>query len=544
MAGPLLLDLRVEYDGFWDVEVHLGKGRLRSLSLEIPLATRHARYLHFVNETHYQEQNTLSLAARDGELWSDRFACMAWVGDESVGLAWCADTDRPFRLRQPGRALVIERKGAATTLRVRLVDHPVTLTEPLRWRFGLIATPVRPLPPDWRDIRLSPGASANTHILWWNSWAGSHADPAPKDPPALAEQARQTRAKGEYLLPYVALLALSERTPVFRERGGQRWRREPFSKLEDESTPYWIVCPHTGWADYFPRQMEYLCREVGVNGLYFDFTFPYRCDAAHHGCGYHDRSTGARRGEFRIFALRKMAQETYERVKAARPDSRILMHTSGALMYPYIGFADLMLNGEQLREPLRKAGGRYRDVLPLETLRAEYRGRHAGLAPFLIPEFATPEGMPDPERTAVPEPTTEMLALTLLHDIGVWPIYCHTETVEAVRRAQREFGTATARFVPYWENGGPARMSHPGLLASAWIRPQEALLVVANRSDKAAQTRLRLVPSLVPGSAPWLAADALTGEALPAAGAPPEVSLLVPPRAFRLVRGRRGTISA
>jgi hypothetical protein len=520
----------IEYDGFWQIDLELGRGRVRGVWLDLPLISRWARYLHFVNETHYQEPNTLALSGPAGRLWSDRFACMAWLGDERVGLAWCADTDAPFRLRDPHRALSVLRAGRRTTLRITLIDHPVTLQEPLRWRFGLIATPIRPMPPRWREWRLAPGASANTQILWWNRWARSHADPVPKDPAALAAQARQARAARQYLLPYVALLALAERTPVYQQ-GGYRWRRAPFSRLQDEGTPYWIICPNTGWQRYLPAQIAHLVRDVGVNGLYFDFTFPYRCEAAAHPCGY--ATSAGRRGEFRVFATRKLLQAIYEQVKAARPDSRILLHTSGALMYPYIGFGDMMLNGEQLRQPLAKAGGRYMDVLSLVALRAEYRGQQAGLAPFLIPELATAGGLPDPTLASAPGPTNELLALALLHDLSIWPIYCRLEAVEAVREAQQRFGIATARFAPYWEAGGPVTLSNPHLLASAWIRPGVMLLVVVNREGRDTATRLRLRATVGRSSLSG-ARDALTGMSLAVDGA--ALALSVPAHGFRLLQ--------
>jgi hypothetical protein len=531
------LQTRVEYDGFWQVDLSLAPGAYRRLTLEAPIASRHARYLHFVNETHYQEPNTLPLAEREGELWSSRFACMVWIGSESVGLTWCADSDAPFRLRRPDRAVVVSRTGGTTTLRITLIDHHVTLKEPLRWRLGLMATPIRPLPDRWREWRLAPGASANTQILWWNEWAGSHADPVPKDPAALARQAQAARGSGGHLLPYVALLALSERASVYAA-GGERWRREPLSRLEDEGTPYWIICPHTAWQQYLPDRLERLVREGGVNGLYFDFTFPYRCQAAHHPCGY-QTPAGERRGEFHVFATRRLLQTIYERVKAARPDARLLLHTSGALMYPYIGFGDMMLNGEQLRQPLAAANARYMDVLPLTTLRAEYRGRQAGLAPFIIPELATATGLPDPKRTADPAPTNELLALALLHDVGIWPIYCHLEAVEAVRQAQRRFGIAQARFLPYWEAGGPLRLGRRELLASAWVKPGAMLVAVVNRGGRGIEARLQLKAA---GARERLvgARDALTGKELPVESR--GLALSVPARGFRLVclsiRGR------
>jgi Family of unknown function (DUF6067) len=534
-AVPRGLTLRtcasLEYDGFLQVDLALGRGTLHRVSLEIPLVSRYARYLHFVNETHYQHQNTFALAEHDGVSWSNPFACMVWLGDERVGLAWCADSDAPFRLRSPERAIVVRRTGATTTLRITLIDHRVTLTEPLRWRFGLIATPVRPMPPRWREWRLGPGTFANMHILWWNAWARTHADPVPKDGTALAQRARQARTSRQYLLPYVALLALSERSRAYRN-GGERWRREPVSRLEDEGTPYWIICPNTTWERYLPDRMVHLFRDTGINGVYFDFTFPYRCSAVEHPCGY-TTPGGERRGEFRVFATRRLLQAIYERVKAIRPDSRILLHTSGALMYPYIGFGDLMLNGEQLRQPLTASGGAYMEVLPLAVLRAEYQGHHAGLAPFVIPELATRAGLPDPKLTAEAAPTNELLALTLLHDLGVWPIYCDLAAVNAVREAQRRFGTAEASFAPYWESGGPAIMGDRALLASAWVRSGAMLLVVVNRSRQEAQTHLRLRAEVCHD--PLIRAqDALAGKELPVDAA--SLRLSVPARGFRLLR--------
>lgn len=356
----------------------------------------------------------------------------------------------------------------------------------------------------------------------------SHADLEPKNPEALREQVRTIREKGEHALPYVAFLALSARHPIYADKG-HAWRREPFSEIKDEGTQNWIVCPRTEWKEYFPQEVANLCRDIGFNGLYVDWTFPYRCDAAHHGCGSTD-ARGLRRGEFGVFALRELAQSTYEQVKAVDPSARILLHTSGALMYSYIGFADLMINGEQLRQPLREAQGRYLDVLPLHVLRAEYRGTHAGLAPFLIPELATPEGLPDPALTAEPGPTNELLALALLHDIGIWPIYCHLETVEAVRRAQRNFFTGDVKFQPYWEGGGPLKVNDPALLTSGWIGREKLLAVLANLGETPVEAQVRIAPAL-PGGTLASAVDALSGESLEFDGR--SLQLRVPSRSFR-----------
>ena len=51
---PVRAVASVEYDGFCEFDLALGAGLIRSLALEIPVASRAAQFLHFVNESHYQ----------------------------------------------------------------------------------------------------------------------------------------------------------------------------------------------------------------------------------------------------------------------------------------------------------------------------------------------------------------------------------------------------------------------------------------------------------------------------------------------------------
>ncbi len=81
-------------------------------------------------------------------------------------------------------------------------------------------------------------------------------------------------------------------------------------------------------------------------------------------------------------------------------------------------------------------------------------------------------------------------------------------------------------------------MTNTSLLASAWIRQREMLMVVANRGDTDAETRLhmRSLHGRVVN-----ASDAVTNQPLDKRAR--DVSLTVPKRGFRLIRlslaGRR-----
>ncbi len=516
----------IEYDGFWDIAVDLGQGASKGLVLEIPLLSSRVKFLHFVNETHYKETNTLALSTGDGQVYSDGFDCGVWVGDDDVGLQWVADSDASFQLNKPAQAIAIQRAGTVTTLRITLMDHAVTLTKPLQWRFGLIATPTRPFSaPRWRDWRIGPGASANVEIAWWQAWTSNHADTVPKDPAALTQQFADKQAKGQYLLPYVSMLTYTQGTPVYTQ-SGYLWRKEPYedSPPDGAGAAHSLMCPNSSWLGFFPAQMENLFKDCKANGLYYDFFFPVPCNSASHPCGHLD-AQGTRKADFQIFKMRKLAQDTYERVKAVRADSLIMLHASDALMYSCMSFGDLMLMGEEKRShPTQSvlAGanyGHYMNVLPLEELRAEYRGHHAGLAPFIIPQFATLAGQPDANLCNVPGPTHELLALALLHDIGIWPIYCNATAVENVRVAQRDFGSADAEFAPYWEKNVPVELSDATLLASAWLKGASALIVIVNRGAFDVTTLAKFSGN---------ASDALTKAAVGG-------TLTVPARGFRLI---------
>lgn len=481
-------EVEVAYDGFCDVRVRVA-GTVEALALEIPLRAEHARLLHFVREIPTTATNTIEVPDGEGVVWTAPFHCGAWLGSEDVGLFWCADDDRAFRLAEPDRALAVERRADVTVLRITFVDHLATLDRDVL-HFGLTATPVRPRPPRWRDWRPAPGEGSNVVVEWWTRWAGSHAHTRPLDADDLRRRSDEARAASTCLLPYVSFATLASDSPAFTDGGAAGWRSEPLFGNADEGSPYWVMCPNTPWAAYFVEEMERLVRECRLTGLYVDFFQPLSCNAPSHPCGYTDKD-GVRHPSYNVFAFRRQAQDLYERVKAADPDALLMIHCSDAMMYSAIGFGDLMVTGEEKRPRLLQPGAHYTGVLPLAELRADHRGHHAGLAPMFLPEFATPEGAEDVERTAHPAGTRELLALTLLHDVAVWPLYCHVATVVAAREAQRRFGVADARFCGYWEEGSPVTGGEGGVLVSAWLADDRALVVVANPTDTAAAATVR-----------------------------------------------------
>src|SRR5690606_12053525 len=77
------------------------------------------------------------------------FTPYLWIGNEEAGLGFVAEAPVDWKTRQPDRVLQVvppASDGEPATLRVRMVDHPVTLEAPMRLQFGLQVTPIRAMP--------------------------------------------------------------------------------------------------------------------------------------------------------------------------------------------------------------------------------------------------------------------------------------------------------------------------------------------------------------------------------------------------------------
>lgn len=138
----------VEYDGCLSTTLRLESSLdkpIDRLALEIPLKEQNARYIHaaMADWAHSFSDGIEG----PGWKWERPFYPYVWLGDEERGLAWFSETDEPFQLNDPAKAIQVEHlANGQVVLRINLIDHPVKLDGPLTWRFSLQATPVKPVP--------------------------------------------------------------------------------------------------------------------------------------------------------------------------------------------------------------------------------------------------------------------------------------------------------------------------------------------------------------------------------------------------------------
>jgi hypothetical protein len=95
------------------------------------------------------------------------------------------------------------------------------------------------------------------------------------------------------------------------------------------------------------------------------------------------------------------------------------------------------------------------------------------------------------------------MALLLIHDTGVWPIWCNAKVVDEAYRAMDAFGFVDSEFLPYFDEQPPATTGLPDVYVSAYRRDDgQALLVIANlgREERTGAVRLDLKRLNVPAT--------------------------------------------
>ncbi len=159
-----------EVDGCMKVELTLVPGpekqALRTLHLDIPLHDELIALYH-VSSTSLRYNPAGAIPQGDGRFWDTRdypdgtfygnFLPYIWVGAEERGLAFFADNDKGWVLnvnpeddKQSTPAVELIRQNGVLTMRVNLVQKPILLTEPRTIVFGVMASPAKPMPENWR----------------------------------------------------------------------------------------------------------------------------------------------------------------------------------------------------------------------------------------------------------------------------------------------------------------------------------------------------------------------------------------------------------
>ena len=431
--------------------------RADRLTLEIPLKAERAIYRHRWSP-HWTGVSG-NVPAQQGVVDSTSFVPFAWLGDNDRGLFWFCESDEMWPNAKAKDAIELVRSANEVTLRLNLLAAGQKLPPKWKFVFGLQATPVKPIPKDWRKWRLSPGRKANLEIVWptphKKASLGQFGYPEAADPQAFTQYIQGLHKSGAKAIPYLCLTFMTGAGPSGNSSvSSGRWGRPipAFRRRAGNHTFHMVSPVGFGYADFMIWKTKNFLEAYGIDGVYHDQSHPYTSMRGRVRGGLCPRWKCY--PTFPILGYRDLYRRDYAVVKSLPRETFTMAHMSGKVTIPILAYDDSYLDGENFRGVVKDS---YLDVVSLDAFRAEFMGRQWGLMPFFLPEF-------DTQHAAQVEPTRGMMALLMLHDVSLWPIWCNVKVVNEALAALDEFGYVAADFIPYFarppgdhEHGGCVR---------------------------------------------------------------------------------------
>ena len=257
---------------------------LRAMTLEINLPKSLARYFQTpcARQVEFPEKVP-------GRPFTGRFQQnnqYLFAMNDRVGLEWLAESDQYWHARDPSKHYEVHRTAAGGVMRVHFVRDPVEMPRQFTIAFGLMATPVRPRPADWRSwgntypYRLGHSARFRQMAVDYSYWSVAPAWLQPKPeirPAAWQPQAAKIGAldpvhlgpfcRGADLRRNPRRGTLAPRMAAIRRRVARRRQtvRKPARGAVD-GTPR---LPGREFVDHFMWDVDALFRRYNVNGTVF-----------------------------------------------------------------------------------------------------------------------------------------------------------------------------------------------------------------------------------------------------------------------------------
>ncbi len=505
------LEAVMEYDGVCVYDLQYGPAaepvECDGLYLEIPLRAEQATLMHVLSDSPSLEYSG-AVPEGEGIVWDSAervnrklygtFRCMAWVGTEDRGLCWFGDSDRGYTLDDYRPAMAVRREGGQVILQVRIVNFPTTISEMKSVRFGMLATPVKPLPDDWRRWIFPHwrGAQGMPHLFQQVQVGQSHPPHslgaqaiAPQDWDAtktrMAELRERINPEAIYMEYWCSdLLTLGH--PEMDHWAGE-WAR-PSHDCWDTRSPhftgynrvYSIVNRSTpSLLGYRLWMTDQRLKRLGLMSFYEDNAQQrVQFDLA-KGIGY-VREDGKRQPEFDALACRSYYRRLAQVFRDNGQRNLATVHKSYSMLIPAFTHVAVAIDGEQPGQ--NSVDEDYIDVWrdKLAYFRSHVMGRQYGVVPAFLSEIRI-KADEDPDGKF----SRAMMALMLIHDVPVWPAWQRNMTpILSVWRVKDEFGFGRRPMSlhPYWasERYRAVEAGAEDVYVTVWRAPDAALMVASN----------------------------------------------------------------
>ena len=482
-----------EFDGMYKVQLTLTPKQatdVKSLKIDLPIKSEFARYSHACGEGIRYGFSYGELSANQrGVLWNSKqvdgqpmlvgsFIPYVWLGNDKVGLCWFADSDAGWSPNDNTPAIEIRRDADDhVDLILNLISAPETLDKPRTITFAFEATPVKPLRNGWRMDTWSTGDSFKDfcrvepkggHLIW-------NALPFTLDPDACKKMVEERdREDMNYAFGFKSEKYHANSVPYFENNGID----PKFAPASGYFADQWharvsdSLCFDKSLTDFIVYNLANWCKETGIDGWYVDNVRPVACDNIDAGRGYR-LPDGRIQPTYQMFDTRIH----FLRVRAAFQDlgknGKIVLHMTNHMIMPWIGAADLALDGED-HVTFPEMNKDFIDFWSPSRMRLDY-WNPSGTAVTFLQEYQGNWNSPDLDRVM-----RAYTAMTILND--VLPSANPNGHNQPVWRGRERFGidTSNVTFHPYWEKDSGVSCGDDGMYTASWTKPESLLIAVVN----------------------------------------------------------------
>ncbi len=512
---------QLHYDGTIRFDIDLTPKRqtqLDHLVLDIPLREQYAKlFTHNSTGTAFATSKTAGLggairrwflAYSDGAM---PFTFAFFLGGYDRGVQWFAPSDRGWSNANENRKIALAREDGAVTLRIRFIDQPTTVSEPLHLNFGLAITPTKPIDPAHTVEKIYYGKPEKLSQTDWDAWDETLAMVKHRGGDLITSYL-DTRA--HFAQPYI----YNNENRAFLRQFVQRVHRHglmyrPYCGfgvhtnipqfatfgMEMLKQPlrnagwgcYWHI-PNATFCDWWLGGVATLVDEIDIDGIYLDGTaYPELASNELDGYGWTDASGNAH-GTYPVWELRDFMERLYVMMHHEVRDSGLVdLHDGREPLYFINTFADSAIAGEGHLH----AGSTILDVYEPDEFAAYYATHLHGSDRRCIWY----------NWMKLPMTRNEMWALYLLHDVGM-PVgggvvkYYGTLAGYAresrpwvrLRKLRRHY--ADCDVIHYWDGDPLVESGPPALLSTAWVDRvrQRAMVVVSNLTTQPWNGEIRI----------------------------------------------------
>ena len=522
-AGKMSASIRymIEYDGMiWcTLKIKPDGQTIDKLTMNIPRTEKTSEFIHYVGAPKKYESQDLvknsysrELGTKVGTLFKSPQRTNVWIGTNDSGLLWFAESDQYWYPKDRDDYILVTRSAdKKINMALQMITKPLKLKkdQSIDIQFGLMGTPVKPMPKDWRGITFSAqydsftGTKRGSSLIYWpNEWRSMMLDPEPY----RARDVKKNRAKvardvkaGHKIIPYYSRLhyVSKDKNKINPDAAKVRdaWATEPNRAGGGSHQMYRASC-NSAWQDYLVWCAENWGKNMGhIDGVYVDETQPIPNSKAASGGGYTDVD-GKRRATFEVFGSRDMIKRItwgiWKRNKGEEPFS--VAHCSATHTMPNLSMYGAMLIGEQyysgyftgrnpeLLPPNEKERLYYYSyALPMDRLRAECYWKQWGAAMVWLPCLKNQRDI-----WKNPIVTRDMLSRVMQADMLIWPLFCNSGEVWKTWKFRKEFGITDSKvtFTPYWENKSIVS-DRKDVVAGYYKNGDKYLVLVSNLNRKA-----------------------------------------------------------